>query len=409
MATANSHGVYGSPVGEIAYADMKQDEASAQLALAQAAIIPAHGRLYNAQAAKLEEEAAQEQLLRQLTTKAGIAGQQTGQGDSPERDMPSQLDNLAELALGAGLFTKGIEFAKAASTVRSGNARAGSANANARKLELDAMRSKAGMLGRTFGTVKNQSELDEANKFYTFNTGEESPYEGQMYSPGLIENIRKNSLTVREQADLEERRLTRENNKNYRDSRLGQMDAANRVRKILADIARNREMRLAKTGGGKDVVGPSTAETKQAKQLITKDFPALEAGDLNEAAYAVAAEARALRRANNALSADEALRRAYVKAQRSGDFVAGSGFLGIDALGRKDRFSGGGKSPESPALIPSDTGKLVKDKYYVNDNGLVAKWNGKSFVVVGGGRPLSTDKGSLNDGPDNEEDDDEDD
>ena len=380
-------GMFGSPIGEVRYEDMLQSRAAAQASLATAATAPAHARLYNAQAGKLEEEAGQERMMGTLARQAG--------GRTPVE----QLESLAELAMGAGMVTKGTELAKTASLVRAREARALAAGATTDKTNLEIVRAEAEMVGRAFADVKDQAGFDAANAFYERSTGMPSPFRGQFYSKPGVEQIRNQALSVQQQVEAAGKGVDRTDREAYRKRRLEQLDTENRLRELRANIARDAERRRAKSGSGKEVSAPNRAEMTQAEILITKDWPNLPADELEESTFSVAAEARRLRRANPALSADEALRRAYLKAREAGDFEqVSSGVLGRF---KKDKYSGGGRTAATPLPMPTDSKRLTKDRWYQSPNGLVGKWNGTGFEI---GRPLSPGNGRTNAEDDDDED-----
>lgn len=411
---AGNFGMFGSPIGEMAFTDMQGQQAQTQEALGRIAMQPGQMRkdeaqteLYVAQAQEARLKAMQEAKLAEIAQGLARNPKSKDPSDGPI-SMADQLDALAEHAASAGLITKAQELSKNAALIRSRDARALASDATAKKTGIDSVRLQSELIGRSFTGVEDQAAFDAANRFYAFNTGQPSPYEGMTYSPELVARIRDNALSVKDQADIAERARRNRDRSAYEGARLKQHNAALNLRDAQRAIAAARERRLAKAGGGKDISGPAANEIGQVKKFITKDFPGLEAADLNEAAYTIASDARVLRRQNRALSADEALRRAYIMAQQGGEFENVS--KGIAGYGRKDVFKGGGRSSAAPAQLPPDPAKAVKGKFYINGTGVVAEYLGEGrFKVVDSGRPLSRDNGRLEPDPDDEEDDEEED
>ena len=397
---AGDMGLFGAPVGIIAAGDYQKTQAQTQEELARAASYPSEIRLKNAQAGVLEETLKENQALGALMQRSsnlvGDDGKPLSLGDTYER--------LARLAAGARAPTKAMDLAKTAALLQSREATAFSAGTTARLNQLRAFKENAALQGQIFGNVKNQQDWDSANALYEFQTGMPSQYRGIPYSSDLVDRINSSALTAAQRADEEAKRLTREALDTYRERRLSQIDTQNEIRKQAQRTREERERRMAKAGGGSAVSSPAKSETDQAARLIRKDFSNMDAADLNDAAFNLASEARALRRQNKALDAGTALQQAYNSAVASGDFQTDSGYAGT-GFGKKTTYSGRGKTADTPAPIPADRKQLTVDRYYVNPQGQVGRWTGKGFLIE---RPLSGNNRRVNAEPDTEPDDDED-
>lgn len=311
-----------------------------------------------------------------------------------------QLDNLARLSAGSGYITKAQEVAKTAATLR---ARAAAADSSANSAALSRIRAAqrdSQLVGQLFGNVTDQASMDRAVDLYEFRTGQRSELRGAQYDPTLIRRVQDEAITAKDRADLQEKELTRDAQKRYRDARLGQIDTQNNIRQQRVDLERQREERLAKQGGGKAITAPSQQEQSQAERLVKQDFSGMESRDAKDAAYSIAAEARALRRANPALDANQALQQAYAAAKAAGDFQTDEGFGGI-GIKKKTTYTGRGKTPDLPASLPPKKAALQKGRYYTNPQGQVARWNGTGFELANAGAGGEAD--------DTENDDDEDD
>lgn len=423
-----AEGMFGAPVGFSAFQDDLYKDALRQESLGRTAMQPAQLRLTMAQAATAEQALQQEQVMAQLMRRSmgqeaevdpamiesgtgGVEGAALEQQAlAPKKKQPSSmadtLDSLAAAAAGAGLATKAQELAKNAALIRSREAVQQSAASRALIQQLQAIKEQASLTGQLFGGVNDQESWDRANAVYQFQTGKPSPYANVPFSPELVETIKQQALTAKEEADGEEKKIARKSLDEFRKSRVKQHDENISLSRERNRIAREREARLRKNGGGRQIASPTSAELTQAKRLIGRDYKNLEATDLNDAAFTIAAEAKALRRANPALDASMAIQQAYLNAIQAGDFQDISTTIGgvkVPGMG-KQTFAGRGKKPETAAALPSEKSKLVKDKYYVNPSGQIAQWNGKAFVLT---RPLSSDNNRLDTNPDDLEDPDE--
>ncbi len=408
--------MFGVPEGITAFDQNELVKAETAAKFNEMAMSPYRARLLSAQAAKLEEATAQERTMGDLARRVMGGDVQTGTGavqlggpDASEigsvyggqpqqaSSFSAQLNTLARTAFGAGLVTKGEALAKTAALIGTRETARDLSITQAALNRLKGVRENAELTSQLLGGVNDEESWQRANALYTFQTGQPSPYAQLPYSKELVERLNQAALSAKERAELEEKGLVRKATKAYRDRRLGQIDTEDALRKRRVDVAEAREARISKTGG-KPISSPSKEEQDQVARLIKKDYPNLSTAELNEAKFSIGAEAKALRRANPALDASTALQQAYNNAIQSGDFKnVRPGVLGY---GAKDQYSGGGKYPTTPARIPSDKNDLKADRYYVNSQGQVGRWNGKTFEI---GDLLSGDNGD----PDDEADDDE--
>lgn len=397
---AGDMGMFGAPIGITHAGEFAQTQAQTQEALARAASYPSEIRLRNAQAGKLEQETSAEERLGRLMSQMQVPDGPGARATS----MAEQLDTLATMAARAGLATKAQDLAKNAALIRSREAAQLSAATTARLTQLRMVRENAGLQGQLFGGATDEASWNTANALYEFQTGMPSPYRGVQFSPSLAQQINDSAMTAKERADAEEKTIKQQELDAYRKSRLAQIDRQNELRTAAQRTREERERRLAKVGGGSAVSSPAKGETDQAARLIRKDFSGMSAADLNDAAFNVASEARALRKQNKALDAGTALQQAYNAAVASGDFQTDSGYAGT-GFWKKTVYSGRGKTADTPAPIPADRKQLTVDRYYVNPQGQVGKWTGKGFLIE---RPLSGNNRRVNAEPDTEPDDDQD-
>ena len=374
---------------------------SAVEALGRIAMQPAQQRKIEAEATKnemaLDAEKRMAALMR-ASTQGAVGGAPTSMAD--------QLDVLARSAAGAGLVVKATGLAKDAALIRQRESSAANSSATRAKAIIDAQRANADLTGQLLGGATDQDSWTRANALFMFQTGKPSPYANLPYSPEIVSSIKDSALTVKEELDLKDKELTRLNLKAFRDRRITQHDLLRGIQERRLELAREREERLAKSGGGRGVSGPVKGELDAAKRLLGRDFTGLGPTDLNDAAYDIAAEARALRRANPALDASIAIQQAYNNARQAGDFAdtAGLTIPVIGKIGVKTQYRGAGKSPATAMVIPKNQGDLKTGRYYTNTQGMVGKWTGNGFEVSEAGRrPLSSGNGDQNEDGEDEE------
>jgi len=392
-------GLWGTPVGRIAAGQEMLDSAQG---LSRIDLEAAHGRYYGAGAQKLEADAAEQQQMAELARRAA-GGPQGGASVS----MADRMDALAETAMNSGLVTRAQVLSKDASLVRQRESAADSSQTTAVLNRLKGVREQAELTGQLFGGATDEASWQRAGELFEFQTGQRNPYAGVPWTADLSERINSAALSTKERLDLEETRVTHAAQERHRVGRRAQHDQALRISEARLALERARQARLEKIGGGKAVSAPATTEITQAKRLVARDYEGMEATDLNDAAYAVAAEARALRRANPALDANVALQQAYNNARAAGDFQLTRRGIDIPLLGNfgsKAGYRGAGKTFETAVPVPKDNTLLQSGRFYSSPSGVVGKWNGKAFEIVPrGARPLQSGNGSLADPEDEDE------
>ncbi len=410
----DSLGMFGSPVGEYRADQQAQLQADTQLKLGQVAMQPAQQREHEAKAGIAElslanQQRMAEQLQQRLIRQAqGTAAQTT--------DTAGQLEEIAEMSLNAGLITQGSNTAKAAGYLRGRAAQVEHWQALQQKTALETKAKQIGLLGSLVNNVTDQASWDRAMAIYQFNTGEPSPYAGIPYSPELAGQIRDGAISAGKQIELKLREEENASKERNRSSAEKLRDVRIRTEDERARIAREREDRLAKNGGGRVPTTP-TEDIRQATRLITKDFPKLE-GTL-EAASSIASEAQLLLRRNPALDRGQAIQQAFNTAKLRGDFhefeeagMFGTGF-GADVGGsKKQKYTPGGHTPETALALPKSDREAAVGKHYKLANGTIVQKlpNGKFGVVKGAvAAPIRTATPLAPDTSDNAAPDDDDD
>lgn len=350
-------------------------------------------RLQNAQADRAELAVDQEAQFANLMRMAATGGDSAmpsddGEDDvfgnfSPDGGMSNKLGRLAQLATQSGLVTKGAALAKDAATLTNRYSAAAASRAVASLRGTRQRKEEAEMLGRVMEDVSDQDSYDRAMAAYQMTTKKMSKYAGLPYTPELVGRLRSQAMSTKDQEAQRLREDVEDGKRAYRNARLIQQEEALGISAAARGVARDREGRLAKVGGGKPLT-ISNNDRDAAAALILKDFPELGDKTMNNERYVasntVASEAKILMQKNPALSWSEALAQSYT-AERA-NFKAESKFFG----GRSVKFEGGGKSVQSAIPLPKDAKEMRPDRFYYNESGAIAKWNGKSMIPVGGAK-----------------------
>jgi hypothetical protein len=416
--------LYGTPLGTRAFLeDARLERASRvneQEALARIAEAPANRRLKEAQASAAELALANERRMAELMQQAfslapaaeliesgtagdaGAALEQQALAPSIPTSMADNLDRLARASAGAGLTSKAQELAKTAALLRSREEAAAASRSTARLNAIKLTRERADLTGQLLTGVNDQASWQRANVLWEIYTGESSPFAKQPYSPELVERVRQAALTAKEKADLDDKYATAKATREYRGRRLGQLDTQNEIRRARLKLLQEREERLKKGGTGRSVASPNKTEISQAETLIKRDFAGLKGAELEEAAFNVAAEAQALKKANPALSSSMALQQAYNTAREAGDFQETGG-----AFRPGTKYIGTGKTAETAITTVPAAPERIVGRYYLGAGGAVARWTGKGWepttVTRGAAAAASVDDSDLLDEQEDEE------
>jgi hypothetical protein len=131
----------------------------------------------------------------------------------------------------------------------------------------------------------------------------------------------------------------------------------------------------ARKVGGSDVGSPSNNEVKAASRILPDGLSDTEAAS---AAFDIASQARALRKSNPGMSADDAMRQAL--AAKKDDFVTTNnpGFI-ENLTGGYSKLGSSTSTKYAPAIpVPTSKSKLVDGVRYRDSSGATAVWNAKT-------------------------------
>lgn len=354
----------------------------------------AGARYTSALADKVEMDVAADRKAAALMT-AQMAG--NGQSGSIGGAQPSSLSGLlysqAQIWAAAGKPEMAARLTAQASQAASHEATARAADVRAKLSQFSLQKQQIGMMSNLLGGVKDEESWQAANSAFEKETGQASPFKDTPYDPKLVETLQDSLMTAYQKAVLDTKvkalGITASNVASEIQHRATQdAIAAERLR-----VSQARELRMQKAGG-KDVGFPSKGEIDAAARLIGSD---LEGDDLDNAATAVAAKARELRKKNPGLNGDDAMRQALQQVRNAGEIQPGKrgGLFGIGS--EKGSFS-----VPQPLPASGKASDLVKGQIYKGPKGNF-RWTGKGWEAVG-----AAPAKAASDGSDEEDDDDSD-
>lgn len=355
-----------------------------QEGLGRIAAQPAHARLVNAQAGEAELKLKQDQMFMQAWQKRQ-AEQQTQQATaakSAEDQMLEMLNNAAADRASAGQVDAAGKLANVASQITNRRVTAQAAQDRGEWYHAKTINDQFQAAASTLSPVVDQASYDLAKLA--------GPARGLDFSKlppryedakPLINQLTESALTVKQQFDELTKETEAKSRDELRQARIG--DIARRAPLIAAQtkLALAREANVGKTGGSTKL---SKIETDQALRIIETGVPGMKDDDpigLQNAAYAIAEEAKTLMRRNPAVdSLNQAMNLVFQQHKEAGEFQVGE--KGILGVGKKPaKFVPGAGSAQNPLAIPKTAAKLKSGKVYNTARG-PAKWDGKQFMPV---------------------------
>lgn len=382
-------------MGKIALQPAQQEHV-----LAQTANLNALSKQHLAEAGLKENELEATKRFAAAMQGMGQGGGMAG-GDSPG----AQYIQMGNTALASGLYTKGLELVKTGALLDQRKASAERAAAQTELANMNMMHKEAKELGGIMATVTNPATYQRALMQAASRNLDISGFP-QTYDPEYVNAVSQGSMTAAEQSRLRmqelEYKLHQTNAEDQRQTRAVTRDLS----RARTSYTRAREEKLQKNGGTGVIGEPSTAATDAARALIKKEYPNLD--DASTAARNIASRARVMVRENAGLDIAQATQRAYNEAKTAGEFVLEGGIelpvIGTK-VGQKQKYIGGGRTPETAIPLPMKDGKpvasaLVKNKHYYSPKG-VAVWDGKAMKLIPG---IASPSSAADPGDDDDED-----
>jgi hypothetical protein len=349
-------------------AEQQRMDQSAALAPANLAHQVGLGRLANAQATALETQNV-------ATAKAAaLMAQRLGKPPTTPDGSPQTLSgmslDMAQIFAEAGLPNKAEQAMKTATSAMSHEVALRAQTLREATAKLTGAKQTATIMSNLAADVTDQESWDRANQVYSQVSGKESPFAKMPYDPKFVEMIKDSAITMKQKADMAEKAAMDA----ARIANIKSLDAHRQAQEQIArDKMQQQRERATAVGkvGGKDVGAPAAGEIAAAKGLLRGEDGLVSETDLPTAAFDVAAKARAIRKSNPGIAADEALRQAVIEKKMSGDFqppTPGMKVFGLDTgIGAKaGKYKPGGAAGDSidPSKTPKSQlqlGKVYKD------------------------------------------------
>ena len=315
--------MFGAPVGLIAEAGVEKDLEQTRIqqgelnlrmqqlanqtkqardeAAAKAPLTAAETRLKTAEAITKETEAAQQQKF--------MAAMGSGKVNGQAQSLPDQLDKMAQAAMSSGMVAKAGEWADKSAMVRARMAAMAADQMTAKNRELENGKKTIDLLGQFLNGATDQASWDRGNALFAVMTGKSSPYAGKPFSPELVAQLQQQGMSAKDSAELALHKSNQQSLLNTREQGLIFAEQRMDILKKQEELRREREDRLAKTGG-KVVSFPLPRELAAAEMLIRENFDNLPDPEVTKHARDVASRAKAMAIANPGLDYETAMHQA---------------------------------------------------------------------------------------------------
>ncbi len=314
-------------------------------------------------AMKLAQAQRMEQALSQM--------QGNGQGPQSPVDVLGKLAGAAAQAgnptMASNLWGKQMELL--------------SRQATAAKAQAQTQKDNVNFVEELMGQVHDQQSLDYANALWQQTLGTQSPLAGQRYSPELVSRWQDQLLAGKGKMTMQERLTALQANIAQKKAAMEYMAARMAHLKVQEGQQAERLRKSEKVGG---VGMPTKTLIDQSTLHVMSTYKNLPADESTQAGFTVASRAMQLRKANPALSADEAIQQALQDVK--GDFEEADRLYGLSSETKyTDKplppvgKNGPGSSPTTPLGLPKDPSatNLKKGAWYKMPDGSVQQWSGE--------------------------------
>lgn len=245
---------------------------------------------------------------------------------------------------------------------------------------LDAEKKATEIAAEEVARATSQEGLEAANRNYRFRTGRVSPYEGQTWSPALMQQIDKNILTAKQRIDTDRQRAVEAIQAATLRERLRHDSVSEAISWDKAKTYKQAVDTRAKAAGIKAEKSMSSTDRLSILALVKTRYPTLtDAQEQLAAAAGVDSEAKRLVRLNPALKMDTARQQAITNLGPMFNVPEQSGLSKYNPLSAapQTHFLGGGDTPETALPLPTDKSKLMVGRYYT--------YKGKTYPALGNG------------------------
>lgn len=341
---------------------------------------PLETQLLRAHAGKATLDLQNQEKMMQLMAQHGYG--QAGQGDS----RAGVADYFGDLFMQSGQPEKALKAFGEGSLMRSRAATADAATTRAVLNKGKNLVQDLEIYDRFMVGAKDQADFDARNASYFANTGKVGILAGHTWSPEVMEELTKQTLGAKDRVTAGQRALEGASRDKLRVRREQEMDTLDAYREWKKNFMKEQEARKAKVGG-KAVASPTGDDQIEIGRLIDKELPGfskLDPEGYKNAMFSEASRAAELRQQNPALGKKEALARAHTEAVKAGDYkyVQEKTKWGWTTQDAEGKYLGDGKNAATAMRIPQAKESMVKDKFYIMNDGRVGQWTGTGFSLV---------------------------
>lgn len=341
--------MFGAPIGiSRAEADLREQRL-ADLALDKGAV--------DLEVAKTKLE--QNKRMLSLMT------QSQGTPSSGQYDLADNMNALAEMALKSGLPEEARQYAETGANLRRTTSQIDNALFTQKMKHLT-------LLSNLMGGVTDERSWNRANALFKMETGKDTPFAGQPYSPELVASLQRSFMTAKDQATAEAAKARQRAS----EASVREHEARLPLIRAQTEEVRARTAKLKKAGASQIV--PKAGDVKIIKDLIINEYGA---GVMPEEASTLAqpvAERMLEILKDSSITKSQAAYRAFQEAKSGGHF---------GGLRPRMRMKG---TKENPLDIPAtdgkaDASKLRPNMYYKGVGKYAGKmllWNGRTFQEV---------------------------
>jgi hypothetical protein len=306
------------------------------------------------------------------------------QGDGPQDPMES-LTRDAGMYFQAGLVKKGTDLLKAASQITSQQATAAARVMQASAAEEKQKTASLDKIHKMIGAATDDASWEEAKKAIV----EEDPKAAPMVQKLGAYSPEKAAYYLNATAAYKDRMKAANDSRrtNIYESAKGD-EAARRkaltgIDQAKLELARQREARLAKTGGKTGSDKPAGMPSKAELSETSDQLKAIGVEGDDSTTQEVAQQARILWKNNPGITPAMASSQVIQTMIKSGEITPGKKEEGM--FGDK-QTKGTVFSATRPVPLPPSPDKFVKGQYYQTEKGIVQYVDGVHDKIITGGR-----------------------
>jgi hypothetical protein len=317
---------------------------------------------------------------------------QTMQQFAKQGQLADYYDRAAQALAKAGLAQQSEAYAKTAAELRFKQQQVLTEGAQAEFRRREVLTANLSEINALASGVTDEASFNRAKMIWMSNhPGQPIPVQFQVYDPAMIEGVKKGTKEGLEKLKLEKEQADAAANLANKQSQDALRQERIKYLKIQEEKANDAATKAGKAGST-NIASPQPADIAQAASRIKADHPDLPADEMRQAAFNVAAAAKALQK--QGIDAGTALDQAY--AAEAGNFApvakASNWFdevkstIGMEANpGTRTGYKRGAQGPaaaaSAPLPLPAPEDRKVGTTYTVP----AGKYKGKQGVWTGQG------------------------